>query len=98
MINDGVAPSSLLLNFNFFCCGPARSGVSEDEDLRLFRRVEGAIMFTMTNRIVSAVDCENGKGKQITCVSLCVNYMQCRVALEPRSPLHRNYLRIQQRS
>lgn len=42
-INEGVVPPLLLLNFNFLWCGRARSGSSKDDDLRLVRRVTGAM-------------------------------------------------------
>lgn len=57
-IGESVVPPSLLLDLFSFCCGPARSGSSEDKSLRLVCRVEGAIIVTRTDTVVSVDDRE----------------------------------------
>ena len=54
-IGEGVAPPLHFLYLFSFCCGPAKLESSKD---RLFCRVEGAIIFTGTDAVVSFVDCE----------------------------------------
>lgn len=58
IIDESVVPPLLLQDIFFFCCRPARSGSSEGEKLRLVCRVEGAMMFSRTDAILSVVEPE----------------------------------------